>query len=79
MAKVEKRSKLTDKQYALLIEANKKQADAFRAAEEASKYLSTISALILDSKGLPETLQASIDETTKELVYSEEVPGEAED
>lgn len=73
MATKELRAKLSDKQYALLIEANTRLRDAYKVVEQADLYLKTISALILDAKGLPETMSPRIDESSKELVWVEEV------
>lgn len=74
MAQIEKRTKLTDKQFTILTEAGTASQKALKAFEDAQRYTGAVSALILDAHGLDEGLQARIDEGTKELVYMIEAP-----
>lgn len=72
MEKKERREKLSEKQFELLLQANKSLQDAFKAAQDAQRYLETVSTLILDAKGLPAQLQARLDESSRELVWEED-------
>lgn len=72
MSQIEKRIKLTPKQYTTLENASKRLGDAQRSLAEAQQFSQAVSDLILDSYNItPNQTGLRIDETTKELVYFE--------